>query len=148
MELNELIEEWKADSVIDENKLDQASIKNALLHSKYLEYHLLAKLQRRRAKQELENVKKNMWLYYGGKLTKEQMDKLGLKYNPYEGMAKPIKSEMGYMYNADPTVQKYEMKLEMAETMVTATQEILDNIKWKHQTIRNILAHKQFIAGA
>ena len=37
MNLDDIFEMWKRDSQIDENNLDQATLENAKLHSKYLE---------------------------------------------------------------------------------------------------------------
>jgi len=48
MNLDDIFAMWKKDSQIDENNLDQATLENAKLHSKYLELHSNAKLQVKR----------------------------------------------------------------------------------------------------
>ena len=54
---------------------------------------------------------------------------------------------MDYYYNSDPELQESDSRIQYLKTMVETLQEIVDNIKWRHQTIGNIIKWKMFEAG-
>jgi len=58
-----------------------------------------------------------------------------------------MKGEMEHYYNSDPEIQTSEEKVEYWKTLISTLQEIVDNVKWRHQTIGNIIRWKQFEAG-
>ena len=58
-----------------------------------------------------------------------------------------MKGDMDHYYNSDPEIQKSEEKVEYWKTVISTLQEIVDNVKWRHQTIGNIIRWKQFEAG-
>jgi hypothetical protein len=147
MDIEQLLTMWKEDCVIDDNKLDQESIRCAILHGKYIEIYTVARLQLKKIEFEKSKLDLDLYLYYSGKLTKDQMDKLKLPYDPFNGLSKPMKSELPRWIDADEHMFKMKLKLETAKVFFDNVKEILDNIKWRHQTIKNILAHKQFVAG-
>lgn len=90
MILDEILKMWSEDVKIDDLNLDEETTKSAKLHSKYLELFTLAKLQLKRNETEMNKLRKNKWLYFSGKMTKEEMDKLGWQYDPFNGMSKPL----------------------------------------------------------
>ena len=49
--------------------------------------------------------------------------------------------------DADPEIQKSEEKIQYYKTIVDSLIEIIDNLKWRHQTISNIIRWKQFQSG-
>ena len=73
MTLDQILEMWKKDSLIDDIRLDEASKDGAALHSKYLELLSISKLQLKRRDAEFKILLKNKWLWYNGKLTKDQI---------------------------------------------------------------------------
>jgi hypothetical protein len=148
MQLDELLKMWAEDSKIDEVNLDQTSIRNATLHSKYLELYSIAKLQLKRKELSMANLRKDKWLYYNGKMTKTEMDEKQWAYDPFNGMTKPLKSDMDMFYTTDSDIIKLQGQIEYQVTIVEALKDIMDNIKWRHSTIKNILDHRRFVAGA
>jgi hypothetical protein len=63
-------------------------------------------------------------------------------------MAKPLKSDMDMFYNTDPDIMKLQGQIEYQSTIVETLKDIMDNIKWRHTTIKNIITWKQFTSGA
>ena len=55
---------------------------------------------------------------------------------------------MDYYYNSDLDIQKSEEKIQYYKTLIEVLTEIIDNLKWRHQTIRNIISWKQFESGS
>ena len=67
MDLNDILNMWKRDAVIDDVCLDDETIKSSKLHSKYLELFSMAKLMLKKKEMERDATKKDKWLYYNGK---------------------------------------------------------------------------------
>lgn len=147
MNIDEVMDSWKVDCIIDENRLDETTLKNAILHAKYLQSYSIAKLNLKKKEYDLALLMKDKWLYYNGKMSKDDMDKLGWAYDPFKGCAKPLKSDMDIFYSTDPDLMKIKMQIDIQSTLVDALKDILDNIKWKHNAIKNILDFKKFSAG-
>ena len=146
MTLDEIHEMWKRDSQLDEMNLDNASRDAAKLHSKYLELHSHAKLHVKKLELDFKVLLRDKWLWYNGKMPKEKIDELGWKYDALDGL-KILKGEMDYYYDSDPEIQKSEEKIQYWKTVLETLSEIIDNLKWRHQTISNIIKWKQFESG-
>jgi hypothetical protein len=145
LQLNDILEQWKSDSLI-EMPLDESSQKTPKLHSKYLELLSLAKFQLKKAEMEQKTLLKEKWLYYNGKLSEEEIIEKGWSPDPFNGL-KILKGEMDYYYDADPEIQKSEEKIEYYKNTVSVLTEIVDTIKWRHQTIGNMIKWKVFESG-
>lgn len=148
MQLNieEILEMWKKDSVIDDLNLDETSKNSARLHAKYLEFMAVAKLQVKKRQQDLAILQRDKWLWMSGKMDKAEMDKRGWPYDPFNGL-KIMKSDMDLYYDADPDLQRAKEKIVYLETVVDTLKEIIDNIKWRHSNIKNIIEWKKFTSG-
>jgi hypothetical protein len=146
LNLEKILEDWKKESVIDDTELDKTSIESSKLHSKYVELLATAKLKHRSEKNIYDELIKNKWLYYSGKMTKEQMDDFDWDYNPF-GKAKVLKGDFKYYFDSDKELQKQQTKIKYYETVMETIIDILDNIKWRHQNIRNIIDWRKFNAG-
>lgn len=147
MEIQEVLDLWAVDGVIDQFKLDDTTIKNAALHSKYLALITVAKMKKKQTKMEYDILLKDKWLYYNGKLSQEQIDSFGWAYDPFNGLNKPLKGDLNYYYNADPDIQSFQAKMEYEFVMVDTLKEILDTIRWRHNQIGNIIKWRSFEAG-
>ena len=145
--IEKVLEEWEKDAVIDESKLDRVTIDTSLQHAKYIKILASAKMEFLASKQKHECLKKAMWLYYTGKMTKEEMDDRGWDYDPYKGGAKPLKSEIGQWIDADPNMQKQTAILEYRKMVIETIEDIISTIRWRHQSIKNIIEYKRFQAG-
>lgn len=147
MDVEELLRQWANDSKISENALDETTLRTAVLHSKYLELYTLAKLRLKKKELDLAILKKDKWLYYNGKMTKEEMDERGWQYDPFNGMNKPLKGDMEMYYNTDSDIATTKMQVEYIGVYLDTCKEILDTLRWRHQNIKNILDFKKFQAG-
>ena len=146
LDLQSILEQWQQDCVIDNSRLDEISRDTPKLHAKYLQFLSLAKLQVKRAEASQKILLKDKWLYYNGKMDKETIEEKGWNYDPFNGL-KVLKGEMDYYYDSDPEIQKSEEKIQYYKTIVETLTEIVDSLKWRHQTVGNIIRWKQFEAG-
>ena len=144
--LENILDMWKKDAEIDDLRLDEASKKGATLHAKYLELLAITKLQLKRKDAEFKILLKNKWLWYNGKLSKLEIDTLGWEYDALNGL-KILKGEMDYYYNADKHIQEAQARIDYLKTVIDTLEEIINNIRWRHSTIKNILDWRRFESG-
>ena len=72
----------------------------------------------------------------------------GLASMPIVGrIAKPLKSDMDYYYDSDPHIQELVAKIEYQQTLVDTLEEIMNVIRWRHSTIKNIIDWRRFTSG-
>lgn len=146
LNIENIFTEWQNDSVINDNKLDQTSVDTAKLHAKYLQWLSVAKLQYKKSQMNQKVLLKDKWLYYNGKMSQEEIESRGWDYDPFEGL-KVMKGDMDYYYDSDKDIQKSEEKITYYKTLVETLQEIVETLRWRHQTIGNIIKWKQFENG-
>jgi hypothetical protein len=79
-------------------------------------------------------------------MSQEEIDSKGWNYDPFNGL-KIMKGDMEYYYDSDTEIQKSEEKITYYKTIVETLQEIVESIRWRHQTIGNIIKWKQFESG-
>ena len=146
--IDETLEMWEQDGVIDQFKLDDTTIKMASMHSKYLGLITKCKLTKKKLDLDYKTLLKNKWLYYNGKLSQDEMDMKGWEYDPFGGLNKPLKGDMNYYYDSDTDIQKAQAALEYDKVLIETLEEIMNTIRWRHQNIGNIIKWRSFEAGA
>lgn len=147
LNLEDILKMWAKDSEIDDIRLDDASKNTAKLHAKYLEMLSISKLQIRRKELEFKTLLKNKWLWYNGKLSKTEIDNLGWEYDALNGL-KILKGEMDYYYDADPHIQEAQARIDYLKTLIDTLEEIINNIRWRHSTIKNMIDWRRFESGS
>jgi len=146
MNIEFLLDMWKKDAPIDEMALDEASRQSAKLHSKYLELYSIAKLRLKKLELDFKPLLRDKFLHYGGKLSKLELDDKGWEYDPLKGLT-VLKGDLDKWYDADPLIQEHQLKIAMQEEIVSILKEIMDNIKWRHQSIKNMIEWRKFTSG-
>lgn len=126
--------------------LGEASRESAKLHSKYLELYSVNKLKLKKQQLDFKVLLRDKWSHYNGKLSKEEIDEKGWDYDPMNGLT-VLKSDMDKWYDADPLIQEAQLKIEYTKEMVETLKEIMDNIKWRHQSIKNAIEWHKFTSG-
>ena len=144
--LQSALDEWTRDCVIDPKDLDHTSQQTPNLHAKYLKRLANAKLRLRDAEFSQKTLMKQKWLWYQGKMSQEDVEELGWNPDPFDGL-KILKGDMQYYVEADPELIESEAVIEMCKTTVETLKEILNNITWRHQTIKNMIETRKFEAG-
>ena len=144
--LQQILEMWKTDSVIDEMNLDETSRDSAKLHGKYLEILSVNRMKLKKAELEFKVLLKDKWMHYNGNMSKEEIDEKGWDYDPLNGLT-VLKGDMDYYYDSDPVIQEAQAKIEYLKEVCDTTKEILENIKWRHQNIKNMIEWRKFTSG-
>jgi hypothetical protein len=144
--IEEILEQWKADSEIDQLKLDESSRATANLHAKYLEMLTKTKLEKKYFEAQLDMMYKDKWLYYSGKMDVRRVQQLGWNPDPTDGL-KVLKSDMDYYYRSDEDLQKLNAKIDLAQTIIETLEEIINTLRWRHSTIKNMIDWHKFTSG-
>lgn len=138
---------WDKDCQIDPIRLDQVSAESPMLHSKYIQIHDRVRLKQKQLELDLEELKATKMRWMTGKMSKTEMDQLGYSYDPFKGASKPLKTEMNSYVESDPEVKKLKLKLEYYKTMKDTLADILQNIRWRHANIKNMIEWRKFTSG-
>jgi len=146
MTLEEILNQWAIDSLIEKTELDEVSRKTPALHAKYLSLLANTKLKMKKSEMDQKTLLKEKWLWYNGKMSEEKIKDLGWDPDPLDGL-KIMKGEMDHYYDADKEIQASELKIQYLKTMIDTLNEIVNNLNWRHQTIGNMIKWRQFEAG-
>tara|TARA_B100000497_G_C7691767_1_gene420888 strand:+ start:2456 stop:2905 length:450 start_codon:yes stop_codon:yes gene_type:complete len=146
LNLKGIHKEWREDSAIPVHQLDETSRRTPLLHSKYREYLDVTKQSLRRAENAQKILLKQKWLYYNGKMDQKEIMEKGWEPDPFNGL-KILKGEMDYYYESDQEIQKSEDKIVALKTQINTLEDILNVIRWRHSTIKNIIDYRKFESG-
>ena len=145
MKLEDILQQWEEDCQIG-HRLDEASLDTPKLHAKYLNYLTQTKLLLKRAEDKQAVLLKDKFLWYNGKMSQQDIERLGWAHDPFDGL-KMMKQDMNYYFDSDKDIQESEAKIVYYKTLLETLKEIIDTIKWRHQTIRNIIEVRKFEAG-
>ena len=146
IDLESILTEWQKDCEISQHQLDEVSRQTPSLHAKYLQYLALAKLQLKRSENCQKTLLKQKFLYYNGKMSQEEIVATGWDLDPFNGL-RMLKGEMDYYYDSDPEIQKSEEKILYHKTLIESLSNIVDTLKWRHQTIKNMIDWRKCEAG-
>ncbi|MDB4403051.1 recombination mediator protein UvsY [bacterium] len=147
MNLKEIQAMWKTDCPIDDIELDASSLEVPKLHAKYAELLSNTKLSVIRYERQMKEMDKDKWLWYSGKLTKDQIEDKSWDYDPFGGLT-VLKSDYDKFKGADKDIQDLYEKLQYLKITVEFLQDVVSQITWRHQTIKNIIEWRKFMAGS
>ena len=147
MNLDELKTMWKKDCEIDDIELDNASLEVPKLHAKYQDLLTSKILVMKQYQFKYDTLLKNKWLWYNGKMSEDQIKELGWNDDPLDGL-KIMKNDLQLFYNSDTDIQELNAKIEYLKVTIDYLKECMTNITWRHQTIKNTIDWRKFMAGS
>ena len=95
----------------------------------------------------MKELNKDKWLWYGGKMTRDKIEEKNWDYDPFDGLT-VLKSDYDKFTGADKDIQDLNDKLEYLRITVEVLTDIVSQITWRHQTIKNIIEWRKFMAGS
>lgn len=137
----ELLDLWEKDAEIDKGNLDQAAVDIPRLHHKYLRIYLNLRSKKLAEGHKLETVRKDKELYYTGQATSDVY-----KEKPFDLKLK-TKSGIDKHVNTDPEVIKLLERIEYMDVLLEGVNHILDQIKWRNQSIKSAIDWTRFTSG-
>ena len=106
----------------------------------------LTKVQLKRAEHSQRNLFKDKFMYYEGKMSQEDINSKNWQYDPFEGNL-PTKAMKEKMADADTDIQKSEEKVEYLKVTISTLEEIIQTLRWRHSTIKNIIDWRRLESG-
>ncbi len=139
---DELLALWEEDAPIDKLELDSAATEAPKLHHKYLSMLMNLKARKIAISHQLEDLKKTKELYYSGQATSDiyKEKPFDLKLKTKAGIEKHV--------NTDPEVVQIEQKIEYINILLEGLNHILEQIKWRNQSIKNAIDWARFTSGS
>lgn len=143
MTLDEIQKAWATDCKISDD-LGLAAIQTPMLHSKYIDELISAKLKHTKLTHEISECKAIKAKYFRGEMTKDEL----AERNWSQWQYKTLKADMQDVIDADPDYQKLLARESYVRTMIYTLESILGEIKNRNWTIRASLDWQRFRAGA
>ena len=141
MNLQQIQEMWKTDSVLDDDLHDNDSLAIPQLHMKYMEFHNTFSLMKRERELEMKRLLKEKWLYYKGKAPAAVYKEM-----PFD-LKLTAKDEIGMFIEADEDVQKIQYKIDYIEQVLFFLDGVLRMINNRTYHIKNAIEWKRFQSG-
>ena len=141
MDLEQIQEMWRKDSVIDPDNLHDESLKIPQLHCKYYTIYNTITLLREKAKETYSRVRLERYNYYTGKASAEVYAEEPFPYKVRE------KDAIQRYMEADEKVTKIDMKIRYYDVMLKFLEEIIRTISNRTFQIKNSIEWHRFQAG-
>jgi len=143
MNLEEIKTQWTKDCEIDDIQLDHASLEVPKLHAKYLDLLTSKMLLSKQYQMKYDTLLRDKWMWYNGKFGQDELKALG--WEQFD--LKIMKADLHYVFNADADLQELKAKQEYIKITIDYLKDCMQNITWRHQTIRNTIDWRKFMAG-
>lgn len=143
MTIDELKSMIKKDLEIDQTALDAESSRTPQIHNKYLVMFMDEKLKLKRMENELSVLRRNKWLYYTGRMSKEELDQHG--WEPFE--LNILKNEADQMIESDNDYIKASEKVNFQQEKVNYLEDVVKIVNNRQWQIRSIIDWLKFTQG-
>lgn len=137
MKIDTILDEWREDSVIDSNDLDNESLKIPNIHSKYLEYFIKENRTLKEMKTKWKVVFQERWEATVAKQGKLPKYDIRISKNEYEKI----------YVQADDVLQEFELLMNQQQNKVDLLEKILKMIEVRGFNIKNAIDWRKFVSG-
>lgn len=141
MNLENLQEMWKKDSVIDTDLYCEESTKVPQLHMKYMEFFSMFSLMKKEKEILLKQMIKEKWLYYKGKAPSSVYKEM-----PFD-LKLTSKDEIEMFIDADEEIGKMQYKLEYINQTLNFLEGVLRQLNNRTFQIKNAIEWEKFKNG-
>jgi len=144
MQINEILQMWEKDSVVDRTDPSAEIIRIPVLHSKYVTQLTAHSLAVKSCGIEFSKIKKIKWEYYTGKLNGD--DEMLKKYN-LEPFRFTLKGDVSTYLDSDEDLAKIIAKRALHEQAVEVCNLILKELNNRTWQIKEFMGWERFISG-
>ena len=141
-QLDDLLEMWRTDSIIDRTEPGKALINIPQLHSKYLNILSRHRLLSKESEFKYNKMKKLKWEYYTGKLDKDQLEKYNWQPFPFV-----LKSDITTYLESDDDINKHIAQKIVHDEIVDVCSSILKELNSRTFQLRDFIQWERFIQG-
>jgi hypothetical protein len=141
--LEDILESWKKDSVIDSTDLATESLKTSTLHAKYYELYVKESLLLSQKEIEYKRLFKLKSEYYNGRLSTEELK----QYNWEPFQLKLMKQDLDTYISGDDDVINTLLHVSVSKEKVDLLKDILKSIHNRGYLIKNAVEFLKFSSG-
>jgi hypothetical protein len=143
MIFDELKQQVQEDLKIDSTELAIESVNTPQIHNKYLLFLKKHKEALAEDERTLRVMKKYKWLYYTGKLSKEELDQF--KWEPFD--LNILKTDVDKFIDADDDVIKLERQITEKKELVSYLDGVVKIVANRQWNIRSAIEWIKFSHG-
>lgn len=143
MKIEEILEEWDKDCIIDSTNISKESIKIPELHNKYYKIFLREKIILDGLELSFKELELKRWNFYNRSAPKEE-------YEDYSGNffdLKLLKTDQNRFMDADEKILEHKKKICVQQAKVEALKEIIKTISNRSFQIKNFIDYEKFKAA-
>lgn len=144
MKIDEILNEWKNDTELDDLNLDKESVRIPNLHAKYIT--LLSNDRRllRGYQSQKKQIISRLRNYYSGSATQQELADLGRE----QFLGKTLKNDIMINVELDESIISIDAKISLLEVKVLALEEIMKSINSRGYQIKNAIDWRRLTLGA
>ena len=142
LNLVKLIDLWEEDCVYDKLDLSGELFRIPQLHSKYSSQISINKMKKHEYESDFALVKKKKIDYYSGRLSKEELDELGLE--PFRFI---LKQDLSVYLDADSDLIEIKKKINAAEEAANFCDRVCKELTSRTYQLQNLIKWEMFQAG-
>ncbi len=143
MKIEDIMELWAKDSVIDKTELGDAALNITRLHEKYLRIYTIEKLVYNKLNKEYKVLWRDKYEFYTQGPSKETQEKGWVM--PSKGRI--IKQEISIYMEADSDLNEMEMRLELLKSKLEYLESVMKVIHNMNFKVRAAIDWQKFIMG-
>ena len=143
MKLEEIQEFWNADREIDITELANESVRIPQIHDKYLKIYIDERIRLKGLQIELTKLVQLKRDYYAGKLTQEELEKLGWE----QFLQRLLKNEISTYIEADEDVIKTKKNIVLIEEKCHYLDSIIKMISNRGFQIKSAIDWIKYKSG-
>ena len=141
MNLENIQEMWKKDSVIDGDLYCEESTKIPQLHMKYMEFHNTFSLMKKEKELDMKRLIKEKWLYYKGKAPSSVYKEMPFDFKL------TTKEEINMFIESDDDIMKLQYRIDYIEQILLYLDSVLRMINNRNFQIKNAIDWEKFKNG-
>lgn len=141
--LDQLIEMWNEDAIIDETEPGKAIIRIPVLHSKYLNQLTAHSVALKMKTFKFIELKKLKIDYYSGRLDKAKLDELG-----WEQFGFILKTDLNAYLEADQDLIKLKEKMINNEESIAFCTAVIKELNSRTYQLRSFMDWQRFTNGS
>ena len=141
MNLEQIQEMWKKDSVIDNDLYCEESTKIPQLHMRYMEFFNTYALMKKEREIEMRRLIREKWLYYKGKAPSKVYKEMPFDFKL------TTKEEVNMFIESDEDICKLQYKIDYIEQIINFLEGVLRQIGNRNFQIKNAIEWEKFKNG-
>ena len=143
MKLEEIQEFWNADREIDITELATESVRIPQIHDKYLKIYIDERIRLKGLQFELTKLVRLKTDYYAGKLTQEELEKLGWE----QFLQRLLKNEISTYIESDSDIIKHKKNIVLIEEKCYYLDSIIKMISNRGFQIKSAIDWIKYKSG-